>query len=379
MAPRPSHHVPGAFLPSPTAREPSDAFTTPFGFRWFSWSASQGFSLNGAHYWIQGANVHQDHAGWGNGVSDSALTRDVKMVKDAGMNFIRGSHYPKAPAFADACDQLGILFWSENNFWGGFGGAGGWPYNGAYPSTSADYDAFDANVLASLTDMIRIHRNHPSIIAWSMGNEDFFNGGPADRVVALLKKSVALTHQLDPAPTGRPAAIGGAQSKIGGVEPGTLGDVAGYNGDGVGLQQPGHPQHGFRIRRRRQLDSAGQLRSRLGEPDRHERHGRPARLAQRNIPVVHVRLRQPDGQPVHQLRASSTTSASRSGPTTGIGTPTRRSRRRPGRPRARAAGLKLTSSTTTLSAVDGTQDAWLLGHRRRLERQGDQQQRSGDA
>ena len=66
-----------------------DEFATPFGFRWFSWSASQGFSLNGAHYWMQGANLHQDHAGWGNGVSDAALYRDVKMVKDAGMNFIR--------------------------------------------------------------------------------------------------------------------------------------------------------------------------------------------------------------------------------------------------------------------------------------------------
>jgi beta-galactosidase/beta-glucuronidase len=45
------------------------------------------------------------------------------MVKDAGLNFIRGSHCPKAPAFADACDELGLLFWSENCFWGGFGGA----------------------------------------------------------------------------------------------------------------------------------------------------------------------------------------------------------------------------------------------------------------
>ncbi|HEY5958366.1 MAG TPA: sugar-binding domain-containing protein [Polyangiaceae bacterium] len=72
-----------------------DTFTTPFGFRWFSWSATQGFSLNGAHYWIQGGNVHQDHAGWGSGITNAALYRDVKMVKDAGMNFIRGSHYPK--------------------------------------------------------------------------------------------------------------------------------------------------------------------------------------------------------------------------------------------------------------------------------------------
>jgi beta-galactosidase len=100
------------------------------------------------------------------------------MVKDAGMNFIRGSHYPKSPAFADACDQLGVLLWSENNFWGGFGGT--WnPYNGGYPSNTADQAPFEKNVLASLTDMIRIHRNHPSIIAWSMGNENFFAGCPA--------------------------------------------------------------------------------------------------------------------------------------------------------------------------------------------------------
>jgi len=47
--------------------------------------------------------------------------RDVKMVKDAGFNFIRGSHYPKTRLWR-CCDQLGVLLWSENNFWG-FGGA----------------------------------------------------------------------------------------------------------------------------------------------------------------------------------------------------------------------------------------------------------------
>ena len=337
----------------------ADTFTTPFGFRWFSWSASQGFSLNGSHYWIQGANVHQDHAGWGNGVSDSALTRDVKMVKDAGMNFIRGSHYPKAPAFADACDQLGILFWSENNFWGGFGGAGGWPYNGAYPSTSADYDAFDANVLASLTDMIRIHRNHPSIIAWSMGNEDFFNGGPADRVVALLKKEVALTHQLDPAPTGRPAAIGGAQSKIAGVEAGTLGDVAGYNGDGVGYNDPGIPN----------------MVSEYGADVSWTRPGN-YEAGWGNLTVTNGLAAQPAWRSgisrwcmfdYGSQMGSQYTSA-------GLVDYFRIPKRAyywyrnayakvapPTWPAAgTAAALKLTSSTPTLSAVDGTQDAWLL-------------------
>ena len=93
-----------------------DRYSTTFGFRWFTWSASDGLTFNGSRHYLRGANVHSDHAGWGNGVTDTGFYRDVKMVKDAGLNFIRGSHYPKAPAFSDACDELGLLFWSENCF-----------------------------------------------------------------------------------------------------------------------------------------------------------------------------------------------------------------------------------------------------------------------
>ena len=337
-----------------------DDFTTPFGFRWFSWSATQGFSLNGLHYWLQGANVHQDHAGWGEGVADSALYRDVKMVKDAGMNFIRGSHYPKAPAFADACDELGVLLWSENCFWGGFGGGpGGWSYNGAYPSTPADYDAYDQNVLASLRDMIRIHRNHPSIIAWSMGNEDFFTGGPGDRVIALLQQSVELTHELDPAPIGRPAAIGGAQLAIDGTEPGTLGDVAGYNGDGVGYDNPG----------------VANMVSEYGSTTTEDRPG--------SYDPGWANLATTDNMPTQYPWRSGVSKwcmfdySSQMGATymtTGIVDNFRIPKRSyywyrnayaniapPSWPTSGTpAGLKLTSSTTTLTAVDGTKDAWLL-------------------
>jgi hypothetical protein len=336
-----------------------DELSTPFGFRWFSWSATQGFSLNGSHYWMQGANLHQDHAGWGNGVTDAALYRDVKMVKDAGMNFIRGSHYPKAPAFADACDQLGILLWSENAFWGGFGGAGGWPYNGAYPTTAADFDDFDANVLASLTEMIRIHRNHPSIIAWSMGNEDFFNGGPADRVIALLSKSVALTHELDPPPTGRPAAIGGAQSRLGGIEPGPLGDVAGYNGDGVGYDNPGIPnmvsEYGAdvsTIRPGNYDPGWGNLTVTNGMAAQPAWRSGISRWcmfdygSQMGATYINSGIVDYFRIPKRSYYWYRNAYANVPPPTWPIaGTP---------------AGLKLTSSTTELTAVDGTQDAWLL-------------------
>src|SRR5439155_8749900 len=95
-----------------------DEMRTSFGFRWFEWTADGGFFLNGEHLYLRGANVHQDHAGWGIAVTRAGCERDVRLMKEAGFNFIRGAHYPHHPAFADACDRLGMLFWSENCFWG---------------------------------------------------------------------------------------------------------------------------------------------------------------------------------------------------------------------------------------------------------------------
>ena len=76
--------------------------------------------------------MHQDHAGWGDAVTDAGARRDVAMVKEAGFDFIRGSHYPHKPAFADACDELGVLFWSENDFWG----IGGYKGDGYFNASS---------------------------------------------------------------------------------------------------------------------------------------------------------------------------------------------------------------------------------------------------
>ena len=217
------------------AGKPVDDFTSPLGFRWFKFTADQGFFLNGEHYYFKGANVHQDHAGWGDAVADSGFYRDVKMVKDAGFNFIRGSHYPHAPSFSAACDELGVLFWSENCFWGTGSFENPWGVS-AYPPELEDQAGFDQSVKDSLREMIRIHRNHPSIIAWSMDNEVFFTAqSTMPKVRELLKATVALSRELDPT---RPAAIGGCQR--GDID--KLGDVAGYNGDGARLfLDPGIP------------------------------------------------------------------------------------------------------------------------------------------
>ncbi|HEY0946907.1 MAG TPA: glycoside hydrolase family 2 TIM barrel-domain containing protein, partial [Opitutaceae bacterium] len=214
---------------------PADDFVSPLGFRWFEFTADRGFFLNGKHRYFRGANVHQDHAGWGDAVTDSGFHRDVQMMKEAGFDFIRGSHYPHAPAFSAACDRLGMLFWSENCFWG----TGGFdnPWGGsAYPIDPADEAEFEASVRASLRDMIRIHRNHPSIVVWSMSNEPFFSDPSVmPKVRRFLRELVAYSHELDPT---RPAAIGGAQR--GDID--KLGDIAGYNGDGARLfPDPGIP------------------------------------------------------------------------------------------------------------------------------------------
>ncbi len=217
--------------------KPVDDYMSPLGFRWFKWTADQGFFLNGEHYYFKGANVHQDHAGWGDAVVESGFFRDVKMMKDAGFDFIRGSHYPHAPAFSDACDELGMLFWSENCCWGsgGFKSDGYWN-SSAYPVNAADDADYEASVKASLRDEIRIHRNHPSIVIWSMSDEPYFSDKSVmPKLRKFLKELVAYTHELDPT---RPAAIGGCQR--GDID--KLGDVAGYEGDGARLfANPGIP------------------------------------------------------------------------------------------------------------------------------------------
>ena len=251
-----TEEIPGVDLWSPSSprlytlvselyqgRKLIDREETDFGFRWFKWTAEKGFFLNGEHLFFHGANVHQDQAGWGDAVTEEAMRRDVRMMKKAGFDIIRGSHYPHAPAFAKACDREGILFWSETAFWGTAGPKvdGGWTAS-AYPVRDEDIDDFEQSVLQQLADMIRINRNSPSIVVWSVSNEPFFTVDKTiPAVKRLLKKMVDKAHELDPT---RPAAVGGAQRPIGEDRIDLIGDIAGYNGDGARIadfQNPGIP------------------------------------------------------------------------------------------------------------------------------------------
>lgn len=214
----------------------TDTFASTFGFRWAQYK-TDGFYLNGEKVLLDGANAHQDHAGFADAVSDAGYYRDVAMIKECGMNFIRGSHYPHDPSYTQACDELGVMFWSECNFWG-MGGCAGkdgdavmtandW-FKDAYPQNEADEAAFEQSCLDSLEAMIRVNRNHPSVINWSMGNEVFFTSSKTqDKAKALVNKMRNKAHALDPT---RKAGMGGCQRE--GYDRLEVCDIAGYNGDG---------------------------------------------------------------------------------------------------------------------------------------------------
>lgn len=212
-----------------------DVYETTFGIRYFSFDKEEGFFLNGEHYDIWGANVHQDHAGWGDAVTRTAIGRDVQLIKDCGMNFIRGSHYPHHPFFSRACDEKGILFWSELCYWGTGGpDEDGYWTASAYPVRIEEEAGFEKSCLDTLEEMIRQNRNSPSIIVWSMCNEPFFSAEQVqEKACSLAYKLVLRCRELD---TSRPAGLGGVQR--GNFD--LLGDIAGYNGDGASLYL--HPE-----------------------------------------------------------------------------------------------------------------------------------------
>lgn len=212
-------------------KKASDKWRGNVGFRWFEWTADKGFFLNGKHVFLLGANVHQDCAGWGDAMTNASHERDVKMMKDAGFNFIRGSHYPHDPAFLSACDKYGMLFWSEGGVWG-MGGqkVGDERWNSpAIPHKAEDQPAFADSAETLVREMVRDARNHPSVIAWSVCNEPFFLPGdliePSKKLVSRLLLAV---KEEDPT---RPAAVGGVQRA--GFDQLPEAKVVGYNGDGA--------------------------------------------------------------------------------------------------------------------------------------------------
>ncbi len=120
------------------------------GIRTLRADPQRGFFLNGEHLVPNGANRHQAYPYVGNALSDQAQYRDARLLKEAGFELIRLSHYPQATAFMDACDELGLLTIQCILGWQFFGPG----------------EAFKENVRQNLRDLIRRDRNHACAILW---------------------------------------------------------------------------------------------------------------------------------------------------------------------------------------------------------------------
>lgn len=160
-----------------------DRSTHKTGFRWFSFDGEKGFSLNGKPYKLRGVNRHQDQAPVGVALDDEAHRRDIRLIKEMGCNFIRIAHYPQDDALVEACDEMGLLAWEEI------------PIINIVPDTPG----YDDNCETNLTEMIRQHYNHPSIIAWGYMNEILLTAPGPDRPEwpACRERTVKLAQRLE--------------------------------------------------------------------------------------------------------------------------------------------------------------------------------------
>ncbi|MDF2193482.1 beta-galactosidase GalA [Paraflavitalea sp. CAU 1676] len=130
-----------------------DSLLTTCGFRTIRFEADSGFFLNDKNMKLKGVCNHQDHAGVGVAVPNSIWEFRLRKLKEMGVNAYRCAHNPPSAAFLDACDRMGIMVMDENR----------------------NFNASPAYV-RQLEWMVRRDRNHPSIILWSVFNEEPMQG-----------------------------------------------------------------------------------------------------------------------------------------------------------------------------------------------------------
>ena len=177
-----------------------DEYLTTFGIRTIRFDANQGFFLNGKPVKIKGSNNHQDHAGVGAAMPDALQDFRINTLKSMGSNAYRCSHNPPTPELLEACDRLGMLVIDETRLMG-----------------------INEVHLSNLKKLILRDRNHPSIISWSVGNEEWAIEGniTGARIAATMQ---AFAKTIDTTRFITNAISGGVGQGIS-----TVIDVMGYN------------------------------------------------------------------------------------------------------------------------------------------------------
>jgi beta-galactosidase len=149
-----------------------DAEVTRIGFRHIGISAD-GFRINGERMFLRGTNRHQEYPYVGYALSDAAQYRDAKKIKDAGFDYIRLSHYAHAPAFMDACDELGIVVMNC---------IPGWQF---FNRTDPEFTAIQYD---NCRRLVRRDRNHPCVILWEVSLNE------TDMPAEFVRTTHAIAH-----------------------------------------------------------------------------------------------------------------------------------------------------------------------------------------
>ena len=192
-----------------------DQTETEFGIRTVTFDPQQGFLLNGHPYELKGTCNHQDHAGVGAALPDRVQYFRISRLKQMGCNAYRTSHNPPTPELMQACDRLGMLVMDENRLLGS-----------------------DAANLERLAGLVLRDRNHPSVVVWSIANEEGVQTTPTGGRIGLTMQQ--LIHQLDPTRSVTMAAnVGNIFAGINAII-----DVRGWNyhiGQGMDDYHAAHP------------------------------------------------------------------------------------------------------------------------------------------
>ena len=138
------------------------------------------FKINGKNVKLRGVNRHDHHPVTGRYVDDATYEKDIALMKQANINFLRTSHYPDREYLYELCDRWGIYVMDEAN-------QESHGYGYANHEMGEDVDWKDAHVDRAVS-LVQRDKNHPSVIFWSLGNE----GGVGPNLKAMREAVVAL-------------------------------------------------------------------------------------------------------------------------------------------------------------------------------------------
>ena len=163
----------------------ADVQTLKTGIRTISVSKNNGFQLNGITRKIKGVCLHHDLGPLGAAENKAALIRQIKTMKEMGCDAIRTAHNMPSTMQMEICDSLGMMVMAESfDMW-------------IFPKCKNGYAKFFKEWSdRDITNLVKHHRNHPSIIMWSIGNE--IPEQWSKEGMEIAKHLQDLCHQYDP-------------------------------------------------------------------------------------------------------------------------------------------------------------------------------------